>query len=99
MQYITFFILVGFLALSNPCSFKETDILTTTTTKPQQPLENGHLKYTMNEIIPGMLTYTWSEINFGEWGDPQQAGWLRPGFKNCLVCSNHDKKQTLFFHL
>lgn len=42
-------------ALNNPCSFKETDILTKK--KSQKNLENGRLKYTMKagaRCLPGM---------------------------------------------
>lgn len=43
--------------------------------------------------------FTWNEVNFGEWGNPQQVGWLRPVFKDWLICSNRDKMQTFFLHL
>lgn len=43
--------------------------------------------------------FTWNEINFGKWGNPQQADLLKRGFEDCQVCSNRDKKQTLFLHL
>lgn len=66
----------------------------------QETSKNNNWKWT-SKIYHGnrCQAFTWNEINFGKWGNSQQADLLRCGFEDCQICSNHDKKQTLLLHL